>query len=104
MSEYRVYQRAPQRGMALIASLLLLVVITILGIAMFRSFGLQEIVAGNTREKTKALQASESAEQYAEWWLTENGAVNATADSPVPITQGTAATFATAVASVLEQI
>ncbi|MDB6008252.1 MAG: pilus assembly protein PilX [Gammaproteobacteria bacterium] len=79
MSGYRVYQQASQRGMALIASLLLLVVITILGIAMFRSFGLQEIVAGNTREKTKALQASESAEQYAEWWLTENGAVNATA-------------------------
>lgn len=63
--------------MALVASLLLLIVVTILGIAMFRSFGLQEIVAGNTREKTKALQAAESAETFAEWWLTEGGAVNA---------------------------
>jgi len=79
MSGYPIQQRAAQRGMALIASLLLLVVITILGIAMFRSFGLQEVVAGNTREKTKAVQSAESAEEYAEWWLTENGAVNATA-------------------------
>ena len=78
MSGYPLRHRAAQRGMALIASLLLLVVVTILGIAMFRSFGLQEIVAGNTREKTKAVQSAESAEEYAEWWLTENGAVNAT--------------------------
>jgi type IV pilus assembly protein PilX len=78
MSGYPLQQRAAQRGMALIASLLLLVVVTILGIAMFRSFGLQEVVAGNTREKTKAVQSAESAEEYAEWWLTENGAVNAT--------------------------
>jgi type IV pilus assembly protein PilX len=78
MSGYPIHLRTSQRGMALIASLLLLVVITILGIAMFRSFGLQEIVAGNTREKTKAVQSAESAEEYAEWWLTENGAVNAT--------------------------
>ncbi|HEX4675667.1 MAG TPA: PilX N-terminal domain-containing pilus assembly protein [Steroidobacteraceae bacterium] len=78
MSGYPLQQRAAQSGMALIASLLLLVVVTILGIAMFRSFGLQEIVAGNTREKTKAVQSAESAEEYAEWWLTENGAVNAT--------------------------
>jgi len=67
-----------ERGMALIASLLLLIVITVLGVAMFRSFGLQEIVSGNTREKTKALHAAESAEGYAEWWLTQNGAINAT--------------------------
>jgi type IV pilus assembly protein PilX len=78
MSGYPLQQRAAQHGMALIASLLLLVVVTILGIAMFRSFGLQEVVAGNTREKTKAVQSAESAEEYAEWWLTENGAVNAT--------------------------
>jgi type IV pilus assembly protein PilX len=78
MSGYPLQHRPAQRGMALIASLLLLVVVTILGIAMFRSFGLQEIVAGNTREKTKAVQSAQSAEEYAEWWLTENGAVNAT--------------------------
>lgn len=69
--------RVSQGGMALIASLLLLIVITVLGVAMFRSFGLQEVVAGNTREKTKALQAAESAETFAEWWLTEDGGVNA---------------------------
>jgi type IV pilus assembly protein PilX len=69
-----------QRGMALVASMLLLVIITILAVSMFRSFGMQEKIAGNVREKQRALHAAESAEQYAEWWLTAgnnllNGAV-----------------------------
>jgi type IV pilus assembly protein PilX len=59
--------------MALISSLLLLVVVTILALSMFRSFGVEERVAGNVREKQRALHAAESAEQYAEWWLTTGG-------------------------------
>jgi len=58
-----------QAGMALVTSLLLLVVITILALSMFRSFGTQEKIAGNLREKERALHAAESAQQYAEWWL-----------------------------------
>jgi type IV pilus assembly protein PilX len=58
-----------QRGVALITSLLLLLIITILALSMFRSFGTQEKIAGNLREKERALHAAESAEQYAEWWL-----------------------------------
>ena len=42
---------------------------------MFRSFGMQEKIAGNMREKQRALQAAVSAEQYAEWWLSNTGAV-----------------------------
>jgi type IV pilus assembly protein PilX len=66
--------------MALVSSMLLLVIITILAVSMFRSFGMQEKIAGNVREKERALHAAESAEQYAEWWLTAgnnllNGAV-----------------------------
>lgn len=61
---------AAQRGMALITSLLLLVVMTILAISMFRSYGIQEKIAGNVREKQRALNAAVSAQQYAEWALT----------------------------------
>jgi type IV pilus assembly protein PilX len=61
--------RMAQHGMVLITSLLLLIVVTILAVAMFRSFGLDEKIAGNVREKHRALNAAETAEQYAEWWL-----------------------------------
>ena len=61
-----------ERGIVLISSLLLLLVLTILGLSMFRSVGLQEKIAGNLREKHRALQAAESAQQFAEWWLTQN--------------------------------
>jgi type IV pilus assembly protein PilX len=67
--------RAPaiQRGMALISAMLLLIVVTILAISMFRSYGIQEKIAGNVREKQRALNAAVSAQQYAEWFLTNNG-------------------------------
>ena len=71
--------RGVQRGMALVTSLLLLVIITLLGMGMFKSFGTQEKIAGNMREKDRALHAAESAQQYAEWWLTTP---NATAVVP----------------------
>jgi type IV pilus assembly protein PilX len=60
--------------MALITGLLLLVVVTIIGLSMFRSFGLQEKIAGNTREKDRALNAAVSAQQFAEHWLAGGGA------------------------------
>jgi type IV pilus assembly protein PilX len=63
---------AKQRGAALVISILLLLIITILAVSMFRSFGTQEKIAGNVREKERALHASESAQQYAEWWLLQN--------------------------------
>ncbi|MDE1922260.1 MAG: pilus assembly protein PilX [Gammaproteobacteria bacterium] len=67
-----------QRGMVLITSLLLLIVVTILALGMFRSFGLDEKIAGNVRDKALALHAAESAEQYAEWWLQSGTAPSAT--------------------------
>ena len=66
--------------MVLISSLLLLIVVTIIALSMFRSFGIQEKIAGNTREKQRALPAAVSAQQFAEWWLSNNGATSA----PVP--------------------
>jgi len=70
--------------MALISALLLLVVMTVLGIAMFRSFGTLERVAGNTREKQRALSAAASAQTFAEWWLISSGGINATAGTTCP--------------------
>lgn len=61
-----------QRGLVLVASLLLLLVVTIIAMSIFRSFGVQEKIAGNVREKQRALNAAESAQQYAEWWLSQS--------------------------------
>ncbi|MBV8910622.1 MAG: pilus assembly protein PilX [Gammaproteobacteria bacterium] len=60
-----------ERGIALISSLLLLMILTIIALSMFRSFATQERVAGNLREKERALHAAEAAQQYAEWWLNQ---------------------------------
>ena len=54
---------ATQRGVALISAMLLLIIITILGMSMFRSFPTQEKIAGNVREKERALHAANSAQQ-----------------------------------------
>ena len=62
-------------------ALMILLMLTPLGVAMFRSFGLQERIAGNTREKQHAFQAAQSALQFGEWWLTQNNATTGVACS-----------------------
>jgi type IV pilus assembly protein PilX len=81
MSARTTRPAAPQRGIALVTSLLLLIIITILALSMFRGFGIQEKIAGNLREKDRAVHAAESAQQYGEWWLLQgnNSAVGAIA-------------------------
>ena len=46
-------QACSERGMALVSSMLLLIIITILALSMFRSFGTLEKIAGNIREKDR---------------------------------------------------
>jgi len=75
-----------QGGVALVTSLILLVIITILALGMFRSFGTQERIAGNMREKERALHAATSAQQYAEWWLTQG--VNGSPGSAISCVAG----------------
>jgi type IV pilus assembly protein PilX len=75
-----------QRGLVMISALLLLLVATILAVSMFRSFGTQEKIAGNLREKERAMHAAVTAQQYAEWWLssgaaTTEGVCNSQVDS-----------------------
>ena len=80
-----------ERGIALVTTLLLLVIITILALSMFRSFGTQEKIAGNIREKDRALHAAETAQQFAEWWLLQgtNIAVGATTCTPPALSVNT---------------
>lgn len=72
MTRANLRLRPRQQGMALITGLLLLVVCTLIGVSMFRSYGMQEKIAGNVREKQRAVNAANSTLQYAEWWITNN--------------------------------
>ena len=54
-----IYKRS-QSGIVLVSSLLLLLVVTIMALSIFRSFGIQEKIAGNTRDKQRALQVAMS--------------------------------------------
>jgi len=83
MMRFRV--ASTQTGMALVTSMLLLVILTILALSMFRSVGTEERIAGNTREKERALHAANSAQSYAEWWLLQDGN---TAAGPVSCASG----------------
>ena len=82
----RTRSPARQRGVALVSSIMLLVIITILALSLFRSFGTQEKIAGNLREKERSLHAAESAQQYGEWWLLQGAN---TAIGAVPCAPGT---------------
>jgi type IV pilus assembly protein PilX len=74
-----------QTGIVLVSSLLLLLVVTIMALSIFRSFGIQERIAGNTRDKQRALQVAESVQQYAEWWIANSSG------APVAVATGIAA-------------
>ena len=74
-----------QGGVVLVISLLLLLVVTLLALSMFRSIGVQELIAGSLREKDRALQAATSAEQYAEYWMTTGNNINNTFTCGAPL-------------------
>ena len=73
-----------QAGIVLVSSLLLLLVVTIMALSIFRSFGIQERIAGNTRDKQRALQVAESVQQYAELWIANSSG------APVAVATGIA--------------
>lgn len=84
-------------GYVLVVSMILLVVLTLLAVSMFRSFGLQELMAGNLREKTRAVDAAQAAINYAEWWLTQGS--NATTGVACAAVTNTPVVCNTAIAS-----
>lgn len=80
--------------MALIAALLVLLVITILGMAMFRSYGMQQRIGGNTRDKARAFHAAMASQDYAEWFLTGNNGANAVSTTDCTTVAAASATTA----------
>lgn len=64
-----------QKGMALIIALLLLVVITLVGLAGMQSTTLQERMSGNMYDRSLAMQAAEAALRAAEFSISTNADV-----------------------------
>ncbi len=62
-----------ERGFILVTGLLFLVVMTLLGLALFRSSGLLDRITTNTRDKQRSFEAAQSAVEYSRWWLETAG-------------------------------
>lgn len=62
-----------QNGFVLVTALIFLLLMTYLSVAMFRGFNLDEMMAGNLREKSRATESAQAAISYAEWWLGQSG-------------------------------
>lgn len=77
-----------ERGFILVMSLLMLLLVSTLTISMSKNAGLQELVAGNHREKNRAFESAEAALNYAEWWLDQGNAttgINCSNTSSTPV-------------------
>ncbi len=75
-----------QQGVALIVSLVILLVLTIIGVQSMSTSVLEERMAGNYRDKKMAFEAAESALKAAEAFLnvqTENPVANNTASNGI---------------------
>ncbi len=58
--------RKQARGFSLVIALVLLVVMSVLGIAVLRSSAMQERMSGNLRDRSLAMQAAETALRFAQ--------------------------------------
>jgi len=74
---FRRTGRPRQQGFVLVTGLLFLIVLTLLGLGLFRSTGLMNRISGNTRDKDRAFEAAQAALQYAEWALASGKVVTA---------------------------
>lgn len=59
-------QRSSQRGAVLIVGLIMVLLMTTIGLAAIRGSGMQEMMAGNMRDRNLAFQAAEAALRVAE--------------------------------------
>lgn len=67
----RATTRPRERGLVLVTGMLFLVVFTLLALTLFRSSGLLERIAANTRDKQRSFEAAQAALQYAEYWISQ---------------------------------
>jgi len=86
MTNQLIYSSHPkhQHGAALVTSLVILLVLTVLGISAMKSSNLQENIVGNLRDHELAIQAADSALTDA-----ENKLSVPTATVPIPNSTGT---------------
>lgn len=66
MNRRNLEVKSTQRGFSLLMVLILLVVISLLGIAVIRSSAMQEKMGGNLRDRSLAFQGAETALRYAQ--------------------------------------
>lgn len=69
-SNRHTHTRSRQRGAALIVTLVLLVVITLLGLASLRQTALEERMSANLKDRSIALNSAEIGLRGGETWLT----------------------------------
>lgn len=62
----RIHSRDRQGGVSLVVVLVLLVAVSVLGIAVLRSSAMQERMSANLRDRNLAVQATEAALRYAQ--------------------------------------
>lgn len=62
----------PQRGAVLLVSLMILLIMTVIGIAAMSTTTMEEKMAANSQQRQQAFQAAETALRDAETWLTAN--------------------------------
>ena len=75
-----------ESGYILVVSLVVMLLLAIIALSLLGSNTIQELIAGNLSEKTRALQAANSALSYAEVWVAQNPSAG------VPCTAGTTST------------
>ena len=73
-----------QGGAVLVVSLLLLVTLTLIGLAGMRGTTMEEKMAGNMRDRNAAFQASEGAVRTGEKWIAQQTDPPATANTGTP--------------------
>lgn len=75
-----------ESGYILVVSLVVMLLLAIIALSLLGSNTIQELLAGNLSEKTRALQAANSAMNYAEAYVAQNPSAG------VPCTAGTTST------------
>jgi type IV pilus assembly protein PilX len=73
MQRGRPTPKSRQAGYVLVTGLLFLIVLTLLGVSLFRATGLMARISANTRDKERAFEAAQSALQYGEWSIQASG-------------------------------
>lgn len=77
---------ASESGYILVVSLVVMLLMAIIALSLLGSNTIQELIAGNLSEKTRALQSANSALNYAESWVAQNPSAG------IPCTAGTTST------------